>query len=442
MAINLYNENDYLRQNNDIAKKANFSPFRRDYARVIHSSSFRRLQAKTQIFPSFENDFFRNRLTHSLEVAQIAKSIAVKLNAEYDLNLDYDLIETAALCHDIGHPPFGHNGEVALNKKMREFGGFESNAQTLRLISHTAKKDIDQKQSFGLNLTYRTLAATIKYDELIPPISDLGRLTKGYYNEEAKLIEDIKQKLLEPYNTPNISGQFKTIECYIMDVADDIAYSTYDVEDALKGGFIDPLSMASIDDNLLDKIYNAMLSDLDISKDDIKDVLRNIFSNHIDFESDNCGEIYKKSKNIANNSLLRTKLTSKLVNNCIQNIEIDLNHDTPILSKVYLNKEIRKQVEVLKKYILFKIIKSPKLNVLRYRGREIISEIFDILVSSSPNESLLPDDIGAIFYSNHSSQGRARIISDYISSMTDRYIIELYNQFKSDPSSMIFKPFS
>ncbi|ASG67935.1 dehydrogenase [Francisella halioticida] len=440
MTINLYNENDYLRQNNNISKKENFSPFRRDYARVVHSSSFRRLQAKTQIFPSFENDFFRNRLTHSLEVAQIAKSIAVKLNAENNLNLDYDLIETAALCHDIGHPPFGHNGEVALNKKMRNFGGFESNAQTLRLISHTAKKDVDQKQSFGLNLTYRTLAATIKYDQLIPPISDLGKLTKGYYNEESKLVEDIKQKLLEPYSVTTIEN-FKTIECYIMDVADDIAYSTYDVEDALKGGFINPLSMASIDDILLEKIFNAIPKDLKIAKDEIKNILMNIFSDYIDFNA-NCRDIYKISKNIANNSLLRTKLTSKLVNNCIQNIEFDINQNAPIISKVYLNSEIRKQVEVLKKYILFKIIKSPKLNVLRYRGREIISEIFDILINSDTNENLLPDDIGAIFYNTHNVQGGARIICDYISSMTDRYIIELYNQFKSDPSSMIFKPFS
>ncbi len=440
MAINLYHENDYLRQNNDISKKDNFSPFRRDYARVVHSSSFRRLQAKTQIFPSFENDFFRNRLTHSLEVAQIAKSIAVKLNAEHGLNLDYDLIETAALCHDIGHPPFGHNGEVALNKKMRNFGGFESNAQTLRLISHTAKKDIDQKQTFGLNLTYRTLAATIKYDQLIPPISDLGKLTKGYYNEESRLVEDIKQKLLEPYGRATVEN-FKTIECYIMDVADDIAYSTYDVEDALKGGFIDPLSMASIDNKLLDKIYNAMPSDLEITKSEIQNILKDIFSDYIDFSTDSTA-IYKISKNIANNSLLRTKLTSKLVNSCIQNIKLDLNIEVPIISKVYLNNEIRKQVEVLKKYILFKIIKSPKLNVLRYRGREIISEIFDILINSTPDESLLPDDIGAIFYNTHSSHGKARIISDYISSMTDRYIIELYNQFKSDPSAMIFKPFS
>lgn len=323
---------------------------------------------------------------------------------------------------------------------MHNFGGFESNAQTLRLISHTAKKDIDQKQTFGLNLTYRTLAATIKYDQHIPPISDLGKLTKGYYHEESGLVEDIKQKLLEPYGITTIEN-FKTIECYIMDVADDIAYSTYDVEDALKGGFIDPLSMASIDNKLLDKIYYAMPSDLEITKDEIQNILKDIFSDYIDFNADST-EIYKISKNIANNSLLRTKLTSKLVDSCIQNIELDLNLEVPIISKVYLNNKIRKQVEVLKKYILFKIIKSPKLNVLRYRGREIISEIFDILISSTPDESLLPDDIGAIFYNTQNIHEKARIISDYISSMTDRYIIELYNQFKSDPSAMIFKPFS
>lgn len=323
---------------------------------------------------------------------------------------------------------------------MNNFGGFESNAQTLRLISHTAKKDIDQKQTFGLNLTYRTLAATIKYDQHIPPISDLGKLTKGYYHEESGLVEDIKQKLLEPYGITTIEN-FKTIECYIMDVADDIAYSTYDVEDALKGGFIDPLSMASIDNKLLDKIYNAMPNDLEITKDEIQNILKDIFSDYINFHADSRG-IYRISKNIANNSLLRTKLTSKLVNSCIQNIGLDLNLEVPIISRVYLNNEIRKQVEVLKKYILFKIIKSPKLNVLRYRGREIISEIFDILISSTPDESLLPDDIGAIFYNTQNTHEKARIISDYISSMTDRYIIELYNQFKSDPSAMIFKPFS
>lgn len=109
-----------------------------------------------------------------------------------------------------------------------------------------------------------------------------------------------------------------------MDVADDIAYSTYDVEDALKGGFIDPLSMASIDDGLLEKILNAMPKDLEITRDEIKFILMDIFSDYIDFDSD-CRDIYKISKNIANNSLLRTKLTSRLVNSCIKNIEIDID---------------------------------------------------------------------------------------------------------------------
>ncbi|MFC4892141.1 dGTP triphosphohydrolase [Pseudofrancisella aestuarii] len=442
MAINLYSENDFLRQNQKISHKEYFSNFRRDYARVVHSSSFRRLQSKTQIFPNFESDFFRNRLTHSLEVAQIAKSIAVRLNAEHNLNIDYDLIETAALCHDIGHPPFGHNGEVALNKKMQDYGGFESNAQTLRLISHTAKKDLLNKQNFGLNLTYRTLAATIKYDSLIPSNEPVIKVTKGYYQEEARLVTDIKQKLLEPHNIdPKEIKTFKTIECYIMDVADDIAYSTYDVEDALKGGFVDPLSMASIDNQLIERIQKATESKLALSKEEIRDILKNIFIGYMDFGKDP-REIYQDSKRIANNSYLRTKVTSKLVNDCISNIKIDINQKAPLLSRVYLSDETEKQVEVLKKYILFKVITSPKLNILRYRGREIISEIFDILITSELHSSLLPDDIGAIFHAADTDQQKARIISDYISSMTDRYIIELYNQFKSDPSAMIFKPFS
>jgi dGTPase len=199
--------------------------------------------------------------------------------------------------------------------------------------------------------------------------------------------------------------------------------------------------MASIDNFLLNKIYNAIPSELSITKDEKKFILKDIFSDYIDFNAD-ATDVYKHSKKLSSNSLLRTKLTSKLVNSCIVNISIDINKESHILSKVYLNDNISKQVEVLKKYILFKVIKSPKLNILRYRGREIISEIFDILIKSTEDDSLLPDDIGALFYNADGEQKKARIISDYISSMTDRYIIELYNQFKSDPSSMIFKPFS
>lgn len=113
------------------------SAFRRDYARLIHSAAFRRLQGKTQLYPGHESDFFRNRLTHSLEVAQIAKSIALKINEASDFfranPINVDLVEFAGLAHDLGHPPFGHNGEHALDYCMRDHGGFEGNAQTLRL---------------------------------------------------------------------------------------------------------------------------------------------------------------------------------------------------------------------------------------------------------------------------------------------------------------------
>jgi dGTPase len=122
------------------------TPWRRDYARLIHSPSFRRLQGKTQVFPGHESDFYRNRLTHSLEVAQIAKSIAIRLNAVAEpfrprgTKIEPDIVEFAGLAHDLGHPPFGHNGEEALDECMRDHGGFEGNAQSLRIVSRLEKK--------------------------------------------------------------------------------------------------------------------------------------------------------------------------------------------------------------------------------------------------------------------------------------------------------------
>ena len=120
------------------------TPFRKDFGRLLHSPSFRRLQGKTQLFPSHESDFFRNRLTHSLEVAQVAKAIALHINATVPAfkadPIDTDLVELAALAHDLGHPPFGHNGEAALDDCMKPCGGFEGNAQTLRLLARIENK--------------------------------------------------------------------------------------------------------------------------------------------------------------------------------------------------------------------------------------------------------------------------------------------------------------
>ncbi len=202
------------------------SDFRRDYARLIHCPSFRRLVGKTQLFSGHESDFFRNRLTHSLEVAQIAKSIAVRLNATEKFlrrcgEINVDLVEVAGLAHDLGHPPFGHNGEHALDQCMREYGGFEGNAQTLRILSRLEKKittdplavgvtDDGKDLRFGLDLSARTLAAVLKYDEEIPLKRRAGaKLVKGYYKSEGKRVAGIKAA---DGGRPVSRGKFKTIE--------------------------------------------------------------------------------------------------------------------------------------------------------------------------------------------------------------------------------------
>lgn len=168
------------------------SAYRRDYARVLHSASFRRLEHKTQLFPGNESDYFRNRLTHSLEVAQIAKSIALKIKAEFpEADVEPDVCEIAGLLHDMGHPPFGHNGERALDRCMVHFGGFEGNAQTLRIVCRLEKKELNAPGPtdkdghdirVGLNLTARSIASILKYDKTIPVSREKNRsLVKGYY---------------------------------------------------------------------------------------------------------------------------------------------------------------------------------------------------------------------------------------------------------------------
>jgi dGTPase len=226
------------------------SAFRRDYARIVHTPAFRRLQRKTQLFPGDESDFFRNRMTHSLEVAQIAKSIAIRLNylvgeqyGERAGTIDTDLVELVSLAHDLGHPPFGHTGEYALQEKMHHFGGFEGNAQTLRILSRLEKRQTIQHGSnpdftefsdgvdlrAGLNLCFRSLAGVLKYDNQIPLIADGPKLIKGYYSSEEQIVSKIKQAVLGERMESHSGAPFKVIEMQIMDLADDIAYSTYDL---------------------------------------------------------------------------------------------------------------------------------------------------------------------------------------------------------------------
>ncbi|WP_307806944.1 deoxyguanosinetriphosphate triphosphohydrolase [Naasia sp. SYSU D00057] len=223
------------------------SDFARDRARLLHSSALRRLAAKTQVLsPTAGLDFARNRLTHSLEVAQVGREIGLALS------LDPDIVDTACLAHDIGHPPFGHNGEKALAEWAADIGGFEGNAQSFRLLTRLEPKVFGTAGApFGVNLTRASLDASCKYPwSMAGAVDDpSGRAKFGYYADDADAFEWMRQ---------GAPADVRCIEAEVMDLSDDIAYSVHDFEDAVTGGYIDVAALARREED--DDLVTAMHS--------------------------------------------------------------------------------------------------------------------------------------------------------------------------------------
>ncbi len=219
-----YTEADVERFIPEPAKAAHRSPFERDRARILHSSALRRLGAKTQVLGLGSGDFVRTRLTHSLEVAQVGRELGKALGCSPDI------VDAACLAHDLGHPPFGHNGERALDKVSRDIGGFEGNAQTLRLLTRLEPKTFDPAtgRSVGLNLTRASLDAAVKYPwrEPAAPMRPDGTPTRkfGVYEDDLPVFEWLRR---------GAPGTQQSLEAQVMDVSDDIAYSVHDVEDSI-----------------------------------------------------------------------------------------------------------------------------------------------------------------------------------------------------------------
>lgn len=359
----------------------------RDYARILYSSSFRRLQGKMQLLGVDANKFNRNRLTHSLEVAQIARSIAS------DLGLKNTVVtEAAALAHDIGNPPFGHYGEVVLNELSDGYGGYEGNAQAFRILRLLEKKHYAYS---GLNLNIRTLMAVTKY----------------FHNRKdnpKKFLYDTDYDFLKNELDKNEIKIKKSIDAEIMDLSDEIAYAAHDLEDALSFGMI---SLGEIvhEFKISDKYKSAFPKMAEIAKE----------VQSVAMKADSIGT----SEEYA--IVLKKELTSKIVNT--------LCSDIGLVNGILGYKQYSKLAEGLKKLLFKAILRKKDIQLYERRGEKIIRGLFEVYSDKKYNKDniLLPPELRAI------NDCKVRLVTDHISGMMDSYATLEYEKFFGKNSAQI-----
>ena len=348
------------------------SPYQRDRDRIIHSSSFRRLKHKTQVFVNTSGDHFRTRITHSLEVSQIARTLSKFFN------LNEDLSETLSLAHDLGHTPFGHAGEEALNNCMIKYGGFDHNIQTLRIVTVLENRYYNFN---GLNLTLETLDGLIKHNG---PINNLDKINtilgKNYF----------KNKIKFSNNT--------SLEAQIASISDDIAYNSHDLEDGLKSNLFKLNDLAKIP--VLNKIIVKHKKKLNKYSIDliVRQIIRDIINEMV-------SDVIKTTKyNISSNNIksLKDVYKSKKQIVCFSNNmkNFDLKIKSFLKQKMYFHKTV-----------------NTKTNY----GRKIIKSLF-LSIKKKPNKF--------INIKKYKNTNLERTICDYIAGMTDRYAINLYKKIK------------
>ncbi|MCP4991322.1 MAG: deoxyguanosinetriphosphate triphosphohydrolase family protein [Colwellia sp.] len=415
-------------------------PFQRDRARILHSASFRRLQSKTQVMGSGQSDFYRTRLTHSLEAAQIGSGITAQLRCKYPelsqalFPQSDSLIETICLAHDIGHPPFGHGGEIALNYMMRDHGGFEGNGQTLRIVARLETFS----EHFGMNLSRRTLLGLMKYPQLLENLlrdnkpeevsnfrqlkADAWHPPKGLFKDDQDIIDwilepisqadrDLFQSVKKQDKTAKLKNKhyktrFKSLDCSIMELADDIAYGIHDLEDAIVTNVVNRTDFEREVIAKLKLIDDAWLQDYSVTLTD------KLFSDHHHLQKDAIG-------GLVNYLITAIKLTDL-------NEQEDVNFEEPLLRyNATLSTPTAQVLKIFKDFVYDYVIKLTSLQRLEYRGQQIVMELFEAL-SSDPLR-LLPNNSAKRWQQAvDNKQNSERVIADYIAGMTDDYATRLY----------------
>ncbi len=412
------------------------SQYQRDRARIIHSASFRSLQSKTQVLGLGESDFYRTRLTHSLEVAQVGSGICEWLrdqpkNESYEPQIpSFSLIEAICLAHDIGHSPFGHGGEVAMNTMMKDDGGFEANGQTLRILARLGEYSAE----CGLDLTRRSMLGTIKYpvlysqavrypedqttNALQPHLNiDQWAPPKCIYDDEA----DVLTWLLEPFSqsdrdaflslrTPekgHLRTQHKPFDTSIMELADDIAYGIHDLEDALALNLVDKQEWLSKVADVIDAMQDNPV------KENIHKYNEELFSQ---------------------SSKQRKHAISRLVGYLIRCIYVEEQEqfEHPMLKlQARMQPEAYKILLLVKRFVMQHVILRPELQQLQYKGQQVMIRLFEIFQSNP--ERLLPHDV-----QDQLEKEGLRAIADYLAHMTDVSAGKLYHKLMSPTSGSIF----
>lgn len=406
-----------------------------DRARIIHSASFRRLQAKTQILGIGDSDFYRTRLTHSMEVAQLGFGIIESLKTKYrddhemlELIPSQNVIESICLAHDIGHPAFGHGGEIALNYSMRNDGGFEGNGQTLRIVSKLAEYTPEN----GMNLTRRTLLGLIKYpapysnfNKKYPEIEKKNTLEVPLSLSEfhpPKCILDSEQEILDwcldifsrkdKENFKKIGSKkplYKSFDSTIMELADDISYGIHDLEDAVALRLVTFRQWNTL---VVDKLglLNIKLND------DIHEISGLLFG------------INNKERKHAISKLIRYFLKNVIIEK--RNIFESLLLDCKATLK---DDDHLKALEIIKDFVVDNVIKQPEIQILDYKGQEIVIKLFEILSANAKN--LLPK---STYEQYEKAANKNRVICDYISGMTDAYASRLYHKLFTPNMGSVF----